>query len=403
MAREYPPHVYGGAGVHLEYLAAEMAKLARVDVLCFGAREPQAGNPAVRGFEAGDARLDASPHPARDALRALAVCQRFVAEPLRVDVVHCHTWYAHWGGVLAKLAYGLPLVVTVHSLEPLRPWKREQLGGGYDVSSWIERTALGCADAVVAVSESTRREVLEHFDLPAARVRVIPNGIDAAIYRRTAGGATLRRLGVDADRPYVLFLGRLSRQKGVLHFQRAAAQLPRGVQVVLCATHADAPAIEAEVEAELGALRRGRDSVHWIREMLPRAEAVVLYSAAALFCCPSIYEPFGMINLEAMACGTPVVASAVGGIPEVVDDGTSGLLVAFEPAAGGAPARPADFERDLAAAMRRLLEAPSLRERMGHAARERVERHFGWAGVAARTLELYREVANSREVKVDGA
>jgi glycogen synthase len=324
------------------------------------------------------------------------------ARPPQADVVHCHTWYTHLGGVLLKLAYGLPLVVTAHSLEPRRPWKREQLGRGYDVSSWVERSALTMADAVIAVSEHDRRDVVELFGLPADRVTVVPNGIDAAVYRRAVAPEVLRRHGVDPDRPYVLFLGRITRQKGIAHLLRAVRHLAPEVQVVLCASGPDTPEIAREVEELVAQLRAERDHLVWIDAMVPRDEAIALYSHAAVFCCPSIYEPFGIINLEAMACETPVVGSAVGGIPEIVVDGETGRLVPFAPrsATDAEPADPERFAADLAAALTTLLDDPAARRRMARAGRQRVVEDFAWDAVARRTLAVYRTLVPQQEEKV---
>ncbi len=393
LTREYPPHVYGGAGVHVEHLAREVARHAEVEVRCFGDQDSGPGNPRVRGYRFGDDETVAVDAPARDALRAAVAGIHAVSDPIEADVVHCHTWYTHWGGMLARLGFGLPLVVTVHSLEPRRPWKREQLGGGYDLSTWIERNAIEHADAVIAVSSQDREDVLRLYDVREDRVAVVPNGVDASVYRRAPDPAALAARGVDPAVPYVLFLGRVTRQKGIAHFLRACARLPAGVQVVLCASSPDTPEIEAETARAVEALGRRRRVV-WIREMVPREVAIALYSGAAVFCCPSVYEPFGIINLEAMACETPVVATAVGGIRDVVADGETGFLV--DPRSSRTDGEPDDPERlaeALAAALARLLRDEELRRGMGHRGRDRAVREFGWDRVAERVLEVYREVA----------
>jgi glycogen synthase len=307
------------------------------------------------------------------------------------DVVHCHTWYSHLGGILIQQAYRIPLVVTIHSLEPLRPWKREQLAGGYDLTCWVERTALGMADAIVAVSQGTRQDVLDHFDVDPARIKVIHNGIDAALYQPTTATDALDRYGIRQDQPYVLFVGRITRQKGIIHLVRAIPEMDPAAQVVLCAGAPDTPEIAAEMEQAVAEVQARRPGVIWVREMVPREAVVQLYTHAAVFCCPSIYEPFGIINLEAMACGTPVVASAVGGIPEVVVDGETGYLVPLEQQRESPfePVEPARFSHDLAVATNRLLADPALRERMGQAGRRRVEAQFTWSAIARRTAELY--------------
>jgi alpha-maltose-1-phosphate synthase len=393
LTNEYPPNVYGGAGVHVEFLSKELARLIDVEVRCFGDQQVDLGRLRVRGFGV-DGGLVAAPPPLRPVFEAMTRGVAFGSAGVDADVVHCHTWYSHLGGILIKQAYDIPLVVTVHSLEPLRPWKREQLGGGYDLTCWVERTALEMADAVVAVSEGTRRDVLDLFDVKPERVSVIHNGIDPELYHPTDPGETLVRYGVDPARPYVLFVGRVTRQKGIVHLVRAIPSIDPGAQVVLCAGAADTPEIAAEMEQAVAEARARRGGVVWVREMLPRRAAIDLYSGAAVFCCASIYEPFGIINLEAMACGTPVVASAVGGIPEVVVDGETGLLVplAQQRESPFEPLHPPTFSADLADGINRLLRDAALRRRMGEAGRRRVESRFAWSVVAARTVELYRSL-----------
>jgi starch synthase len=391
LTREYPPHVYGGAGVHVEHLARDLARHAQVEVRCLGDQDAGSTNPRVKGYPFDDALLAGNASPAREALAAVLAGVKFVADPLDADLVHCHTWYAHWGGILARTAFGLPLVVTVHSLEPRRPWKRERLGGGYELSSWLERTALEMADAVIVVSESDRRDVTTLFRVPTERVHVIPNGIDADAWRRAPDAEALRRRGVDPTIPYVLFLGRITRQKGIGHFLRASARLPDGVQVVLCAASPDTTALEREVETAVESLRERRRVV-WIREMVSHPIAVALYSGAAVFCCPSVYEPFGLINLEAMACETPVVATAVGGIPDVVVDGETGVLIPFDARPDGEPVDPERLADDLGAALTRVVGDADLARAMGRRGRERAVRRFGWDRMARRVLEVYGAV-----------
>jgi glycogen synthase len=319
----------------------------------------------------------------------------FVAEPVTADIVHCHTWYTHLAGIVAKLAYGIPLVITTHSLEPLRPWKREQLGGGYDVSSWVERTALEMAEAIVAVSHETRTDVIRLFSVAEERVHVIHNGIDTDEYRPGPASDALDRYGIDRSVPYVLFVGRITRQKGIVHLVRAIRHLDPGIGVVLCAGAPDTPEIAAEMEAGVAAARAAHSNIVWIPEMVDKPTVRQLYTHAAVFCCPSVYEPFGIINLEAMACETAVVASAVGGILEVVVPGVTGLLVPFEPAADGSyePRDPDRFERDLAAAINELMADPERREGMGRAGRRRAVERFAWAAIARQTVELYSTLA----------
>jgi alpha-maltose-1-phosphate synthase len=396
LTNEFPPNVYGGAGVHVEYLTRELAKLIDVDVRTFGDQDVHAGRLRVRGYPVAHA-LEAAPAQLRPVLEAFSRDLGFMADPVTADVVHCHTWYTHLGGIVGKLAYGIPLVITTHSLEPLRPWKREQLGGGYDASSWVERTALEMADAVIAVSEGTRADVLKHFAVDPERIRIVHNGIDTDEYRPTPAMDALERYGIDPGMPYVLFVGRITRQKGIVHLVRAIRHLDPGFAVVLCAGAPDTPEIAAEMAAAVAQARLVRSNVHWIAEMVDKPTVRQLYSHAAVFCCPSVYEPFGIINLEAMACETAVVASAVGGIPEVVVDGETGLLVRFDPGAGGSfePRDPERFERDLAGAVNRLMADPAARAAMGRAGRQRAVSRFGWASIARQTVEVYRSVTGS--------
>ena len=390
---EYPPHVYGGAGVHVEYLSRELARLLPVEVRCFGDQDVREGNPRVRGYGGwAEARQDTDPRfgGALDAFhRSLAMAK----DRLDADLVHCHTWYTDMAGFLAKKLWGVPLVLTAHSLEPLRPWKVEQLGSAYGLSAWMERTSIEDADAVVAVSQETRRDILRHFAIAPEKVHVIHNGIDLEQYRPDPAVDALVAHGVHPDRPYVLFVGRVTRQKGIIHLVNAIPAIDPSLQVVLCAGAPDTREIGEEMAERVAEVSADRVDVIWVREMLPRAEAIQLYSHAAVFCCPSVYEPFGIINLEAMACRTAVVASAVGGIPEVVVPGVTGLLVdlairedTFD------PVDPARFSADLAAAVNRVALDRDLRERYGREGRRRVEEHFGWAAIARQTLDLYRSV-----------
>lgn len=374
LTREYPPHVYGGAGVVVDQLSRALSRRMAVEVRCFGERGPSPDDIVVRGYAPWE-RLAAGPEGPRfaPALETLSVALAMARDPVDADVAHAHTWYADMAGVWIRTLYRIPLVVTLHSLEPLRPWKADQLGSGYLLSSWIERTAVETADRVIAVSRGMRDDILRHFRVDPDRVVVIHNGIDPERFRRTGARDALERHGVRP--PYVLFVGRITDQKGIFHLLDAAPRLPPGVQVVLCASAPDTP----EIEERLRRAVPGHPNVVWINAMVPVDEVVQLYSHAAVFACPSVYEPFGLINLEAMACETPVVASAVGGILEVVEDGKTGLLVE--------PGRP----DALAAAIRRLLDDPALARDMGRAGRQRVEERFSWASVAERTEQVYRE------------
>ncbi|GGQ47208.1 glycosyl transferase family 1 [Streptomyces griseorubens] len=374
LTREYPPDVYGGAGVHVEFLARELRSLVDLEVHCWG--EGRAGGVLRhRSWPALDG--------ANDALRTFSTDLAMAAALEGRELVHSHTWYANLGGHLAKLLYGIPHVVTAHSLEPLRPWKAEQLGGGYALSSWAERTALEAADAVIAVSGAMRDDILECYPaLDPARVHVVHNGIDTALYRPDPGTDALDRIGLDRSRPYVLFVGRITRQKGVPHLLRAVRDVDPAAQVVLCAGAPDTPEIDREFRELYEELSRVRDGVHWIPQMLPRPEVIQLLTHATVFACPSVYEPLGIVNLEAMACGTAVVASRVGGIPEVVDHGRTGLLVDVD----------AGFEAGLTRALDSVLGDPDTARTMGEAGRERAVTEFGWDAVARRTAGLYEEI-----------
>jgi glycogen synthase len=391
LTNEFPPDVYGGAGVHVGELTRHLRELVELDIRSFGARDEDEPGWRVRGYPVAH-DLAGADDRLRPMLGAISRDLAMVADPVTADVVHVHTWYTHLAGVLARLAYGIPLVLTVHSLEPLRPWKREQLGGGYDVSSWIERTAIESADAVVAVSQGTREDVLRLFDVRPERIHVIHNGIDPEFYRPDPATDALERGGVDPAVPYVLFVGRITRQKGIVHLVRAIRHLDPGIGVVLCAGQPDTPEIAREMAEGVRAAQAERPNVVWIGEMVSREEARQLYSHAAVFCCPSVYEPFGIINLEAAACETPVVASAVGGIPEVVVDGETGLLVPVELRVDDpmSPVDPDRFERNLAGAINALMADAGTREVMGRAARRRAVEHFGWAAIARQTADLYR-------------
>jgi len=386
--------VYGGAGVHVEYLSRELAKLIEVEVRCFGEQLDESKPLTVRGTTVDSSRFDGADKRIKPVLDALARGVDFNIRPSGADVVHCHTWYSHFGGIAAKLSYGIPLVITAHSLEPLRPWKREQLGGGYDFSSWIEKTALEMADAVIAVSKETRADILNHFDVDESKIEMIYNGIDTEQYHCVSTTDDLKKHGVDPSNPYVLFVGRITRQKGIIHLVNAIKEIDPGCQVVLCAGAPDTPEIAKEMGDAVAAARTARDGIIWIEEMVSKETAIELYSNATVFCCASIYEPFGIINLEAMACETPVVASAVGGIKEVVLNGETGILVPVEQlkAAPFEPVDPETFSRDLADAVNRLVADPARCEKMAAASRKRAVETFSWAAIAEQTAELYRRL-----------
>jgi starch synthase len=375
LTREFPPDVYGGAGVHVDFLVRELRRLVEVDVHCMGeARDGATAHSEKESRLAG----------ANAALQVLSTDLAMTAAVSAAEVVHSHTWYANMAGHWAKLLYDVPHVVTAHSLEPQRPWKAEQLGGGYRLSSWAERTAFEGADAVIAVSNGMRGDVLASYpSLDPERVHVIYNGIDTEFYRPDPGRDVLDRIGVDPTRPYVAFVGRITRQKGVPHLLRAGLAFDPALQIVLLAGAADTPELKAETDAAIADLNRSRDGVFLVSQMLPREEVRQVLSGALAFLCPSVYEPLGIVNLEAMACETAVVASRVGGIPEVVLDGKTGLLVDYDAAA------PAAFEGDLAEAVNRLAADPELATAYGRAGRERAVRDFAWDAIAARTVELY--------------
>jgi alpha-maltose-1-phosphate synthase len=394
LTREYPPEVYGGAGVHVEYLARELSRLEAVTVHKWGTtiREDRNG-PRVVGHPAWDALDGGAPHLA--ALRAMSIDLTMAAAAEDAEVAHSHTWYANLAGHLAKLTYGIPHVATVHSLEPLRPWKAEQLGGGYALSSWCERVGLEAADAVIAVSEGMRRDVLACYPaLDPARVRVIYNGIDTNEYRPDPRPEVLERHGVDPTLPSVVFVGRITRQKGVPHLLEAARSFDPDAQLVLCAGAPDTPELGAEVERRVSELREERTNVLWIDEMLPKPDVIALLSHATVFVCPSVYEPLGIVNLEAMACEAAVVATATGGIPEVVVDGQTGMLVPIEPRDDGTgePRDPEAFAAAIAQRVNALIADPPRAMAMGRAGRERAVREFAWPAIAERTVEVYEGV-----------
>jgi starch synthase len=374
MTREFPPDIYGGAGVHVDFLVRELRRMAQVHVSCFGA--PRDGATAYQPLpDLADANF---------ALQTIGVDLAMAAGAAGLDVVHSHTWYANMGGHLAGLLYDIPHVVTAHSLEPRRPWKLEQLGGGYRVSCWIERTAYLAAQAVVAVSDGMRQDVLDCYpDLDPERVHVVRNGIDTELYSPDPATDVLRRLGIETDRPYVLFVGRITRQKGVGHLIAAAHEMDPDVQVVLCAGAPDTPEIGAETKVAVEALSAARSGVIWVADMLARTDVVQLLTHAAVFVCPSIYEPLGIVNLEAMACETAVVASDVGGIPDVVVEGETGLLVHYD------AREPHAFEADIAAAVNELVADPGRCRAMGLAGRARAVEAFSWTTVAEQTMAIY--------------
>ncbi len=381
ISREFPPEVYGGAGVHVEFLAAELAKLIDVEVHCFGAERD---TPGVFAYRTPAELVGANP-----ALATLGTDIEIAAALAELDVLHSHTWYANLAGHLGAMMHDIPHIVTAHSLEPMRPWKAEQLGGGYRLSFWAERTAYESASAVVAVSTGMRADILAAYPaIEPSRVQVIPNGIDTELYRPVPERDVLERFGLRLDQPIVLFVGRITRQKGVAHLVAAAKDFAPGVQLALCAGSPDTPELADEITAGVAELQAGRDGVVWIQQMLPRPELLQLLTAADVFICPSIYEPQGIVNLEAMACETAVVASRVGGIPDVVVEGETGLLVDL----GEIATDPREFETGLAQAVNSLIGDPARIRAMGLAGRARAVGEYGWAAIAERTVALYRSL-----------
>jgi alpha-maltose-1-phosphate synthase len=379
LTREYPPEVYGGAGTHVEYLARELRRLAEVSVHCWGSPRNE---PAVTSHQAWTALSD--PKPESAALQAMSINLAMAAAVKGADLVHSHTWYANLGGHLSKLMWSIPHVVTTHSLEPLRPWKSEQLGGGYALSMFCERTAIEAADAVIAVSHGMREDVLKCYpDVKPERVQVIHNGIDPEIFRPQRSEEALTRLGVDSSTPYAFFNGRMTRQKGLQLLLAAALKMDPSHQLVIVASNPDTPEIAAEVAALAERIRSERGNLIWIGRYIPLQDLIHLHSSAAVFVCPSIYEPFGLVNLEAMACETAVVGSRVGGIPEIVVDGETGYLVDYDPDDTEA------FTAALATRVEELLSDSALAARMGTAGRQRALRYFGWPAIASQTVELY--------------
>ncbi|MBF0568701.1 MAG: glycogen synthase [Nitrospirae bacterium] len=389
LTNEYPPNIYGGAGVHVEYLTREMSKLIDVEVRCFGNQSVDEKSLKVRGYSIDQKMVEDSEEKLQSLFSALYNCITFNARPTHANVVHCHTWYTHFGGIMAKKSYGIPLVITTHSLEPLRPWKTEQLGLGYDASMWVEKTAIEMADSIIAVSQGMKKDIIEFFDVDADKIAVIYNGIDTQEYSPVESIDALVEYGINPDKPYVLFVGRITRQKGIIHLVNAIKHIDDEAQIVLCAGQPDTPEIKDEMEEGIRKIKR--DNVVWIQKMVSKKEAIQLYTHASVFCCPSIYEPFGIINLEAMACSTPVVASAVGGIVEIIEDGQTGYLVKFDQhkVSPFEPVNPEEFSKDLAVKINKLLSDKHLAQEMGRRGRLRAEKYFSWKAIAAEVVDLY--------------
>jgi alpha-maltose-1-phosphate synthase len=401
MTREYPPNVYGGAGVHVEYLSRELAKKIEVEVHCWGTQSVDEGNLHVRGAEPWSEITQGPDAKYKTALEAMSLNLAQTQSLATINIVHTHTWYVSMAGFFAKKLFGIPFVLTTHSLEPLRAWKAEQLGSGYAMSSWMERTAILDADAVIAVSNGTKDDILRAYpEVDPERIHVIYNGIDLDEYQKTSDTTALTKYGVDPTLPYVLFVGRITRQKGVTHLVDAIRYLPPDTQIVLCAGAPDTPEIASEMREKVEGARALNSKVVWIEKMVTKPEAIQLYSNASVFCCPSVYEPFGIINLEAMACRAPVVASATGGILEVVVDDETGYLVPFDQdPVTTFPSNPDKFARDLAEKISALLADPKKAKRFGEAGRKRVEETFAWSAIADQTIELYRQLMQTSRPK----
>lgn len=396
--REFPPYVYGGAGVHVEYLAAELSKLMDVEVRAFGDQDTSSKNLSVKGFPFDNPDFDNADDKLKAVFKTLSTGLLMNADVIDADIVHCHTWYAHFAGIMAKLCYGVPLVITTHSLEPLRPWKREQLGRGYDASSWIEKTAIEMADVLIAVSNETKDDVLKHFNVDESKVKVVYNGIDLKEYVVVEDTFVLDEYGIDKNKPYVLFVGRITRQKGIIHLVNAIKYIHKDTQIVLCAGAPDTPEIGKEMEDAVKEASKTRDNIIWIDKMLDKKSVIQLYSHADVFCCPSIYEPFGIINIEAMACETAVVASAVGGIKEVVVEGETGLLIQLEQqkSAPFEPVNPDQFSKDLAEGVNTVIANKELQHKMAKNGRKRVEEFFDWTAIAKQTEAIYKSIIEKK-------
>ncbi|MFW6034932.1 MAG: glycogen synthase [Halothermotrichaceae bacterium] len=388
LTKEYPPYIYGGAGVHVDYLTGSLNKLMQVEVRTFGDQNEDVNGIKVKGYQPW------SQVEENKVINPLSVDLSMVNDPINSDVIHAHTWYTFMAGVLAKKLYNMPLVATVHSLEPLRPWKEEQLGNGYFVSSWMEKTGLEAADKIIAVSGEMKNDILNHFDVGEDQIEIIYNGIDLNQYSYTDSITYRQKYNIDTEKPYMLFVGRITRQKGIIHLVNAIKDINDDVQVVLCAGAPDTEEIAREMEEKVRQIQKEREGVIWIEEMVSKEAVIEFYSNASVFVCPSVYEPFGIINLEAMACETAVVASAVGGIKEVVADGETGYLVDYKPSDDntGEPADPEEFSRKLASKINKVLDDPGLQKKFGQNGRHRVEECFSWDSIAQQTMEMYESL-----------
>lgn len=392
LTNEYPPNVYGGAGVHVDYLTKVLSKLMKVHVSYFGNKDRKSKNLTIKGYETALRVSSRYDRKAGKALDALSINLHTINEfPRDVDLVHTHTWYTAFSGIVARILYGIPHVLTTHSLEPLRAWKREQLGRGYDLSSWIEKTAIETASGIIAVSKETKKDILKHFNVSPHKIKVIYNGIDIKEYSPRKSKTALRKYGLKTDKPYVLFVGRITRQKGIIHLVNAIKHINKEVQVVLCAGAPDTKEIALEMKSAVKSAMKDHPAVIWIDKMVPRRDVIELYTHASVFCCPSVYEPFGIINLEAMACGTPVVATKTGGIIEVIEHGKSGFLVPISKKGRGnhEPKDPAKFSKSLASSVNRIVCDAALSRKMGSYGRKVASERFSWESIGRQTKDYY--------------
>ncbi|MBN2144176.1 MAG: glycogen synthase [Candidatus Aureabacteria bacterium] len=391
---EFPPNIYGGAGVHVDYLSRELSKKVSLHVRCFGSQDVHQDSFSVKGVEAPSQLLKNIPKSLSSVFSAFYQNLGFFNSFSDAQIVHCHTWYSHLAGIMAKLAYGIPLVVTTHSLEPLRPWKREQLGGGYDVTCWIERETLRLADAIIAVSRSTKKDILDHFAVPEEKIHVISNGIDTNEYQPVPEKEALIRYGIDPNQKYLLYVGRITRQKGIIHLARAISKLDPDMQVVFCAGAPDTPEIKKELDEAISEIKKTRKNIVWITENLDHRCLIQIYSHAYLFCCPSVYEPFGIINLEAMACGVPVVGTKVGGITEIIIDGETGVLVPLDADAmnRGSQEETVKFSGRLSDAINSLYHDSNLRSSMAEKSRKRAVEVYNWNNIADQVVKIYKSL-----------
>lgn len=398
-SNEFPPHIYGGAGVHIDFLSQELAKLGKVEVRCFGEQSESDSSMHVQGISACLKRMEDNTNSHIKMFHNLSRNVEMSQSTPQADIIHCHTWYTHLAGVFTRELLQVPLILTTHSLETHRPWKVEQLGNGYFLSRWIEDTAYKTADGIIAVSEQMKQDVIEAYNVAPEKVTVIHNGIDPDFYQPKFDKNLLLEYGINPDIPFVLFVGRITRQKGISQLINAAKYLTKNCQIVLCAGAPDTPEIEAETEILIRELQSQRDGVILISQMLPREKIRILYSHARVFACPSLYEPFGIINLEAMSCCTPVVGSAVGGIPEIIVEGETGYLIPLERISrtNFNPLYPEEFQKQFAAKINILLEDESLSIQMGKAGRKRVLEKFSWESIAKTTFNYYQEVINRFE------